>query len=433
MQIKSLEIENIGKIIKEKIIFNEPLILFIGEIKNGKTTILNTVKYVLGDKFPKDVLRHGTNKGHGLITFDNSSIKRVFRREPDGTIKADKIQFVLDGVPQDEPTRAIKQFLNPFTLDQDFFVKKTELERNRYFIELFGVNTTEIDKEIKSTDEAAKLLRAIVKTYGKIDVTPVEPVDGYALKKKRQKLFDVYASKKLVVDKENGEISSNNSQWDDREDSIRVNNLSIKEMKKQILKMEEENKTYRIWIKNNPKKDILPPIPLPDTIEIDEKINDAKAINEKRIRYLENKERYDEKQRKSLELSEQEKQLRELRKGKVNKLAEISDKCGIKGLVFDESGAKYEGFSLGMISGSQEMKLSSALRYLYPEGFGIELIDRAESTGMIYGSEFGEPVNFYIEKAKREKTKILATVVGEKPAVVPAGVGVFIVKDGAIK
>lgn len=49
MEIKSLEIENIGKIIKEKIVFDKPLMLFFGEAMQGKTTILNSMKYALGD------------------------------------------------------------------------------------------------------------------------------------------------------------------------------------------------------------------------------------------------------------------------------------------------------------------------------------------------------------------------------------------------
>jgi hypothetical protein len=95
-------------------------------------------------------------------------------------------------------------------------------------------------------------------------------------------------------------------------------------------------------------------------------------------------------------------------------------------LEFDEAGNfSYEGCQAGMLSTSQLMKLSSALSALYPEGFGIELLDRGESLGR---SIFG-----FIDRAKAEHKTILATVVGEKPAEVPAEVGVFVVEQGVVK
>lgn len=360
------------------------------------------------------------------MKFDDSSIKRVFRRDKKDSVKANKIEFILNGILQEKPTEAIKQFLNPFLLDQDFFSRKSELERNRYFVELFDVDTSQIDKDITTTEQAARDLRSVISAYGEIDITPVEKTDTYALAKERQQIIDQYQSDLKKNRDENKKISDINKQFDNFEESIRVNNLSIKEMQDQIKKMEAENNEYRIWIKNNPKKDLLPDLPLPNTVVIDEKISEAKAQNERHKRYIENKERYDEKKRKQLELSEMETQLRELRTDKIKKLAEVSDKCNVPGLRFDENAnALYEGTALGMLSMSQVMRLSSALSALYPAGFGLELIDRGESLGKsIYG---------FIEKAKREESAILATIVGEKPAQVPDEVGVWVVEEGKIK
>jgi len=160
MKIKYIEIENIGIIPKEKIVIDQPLVLFFGKPMQGKTTILNGIKYALGNKFPADILRHGTDKGYIKINFDNSSIRRDFYRAKDGTIKAKKIVYILNGELQDKPADAIKQFLNPYILDQNFFINMKELDQKRYLIELFDADTSEIDSEIKTTDEAAKLLRA---------------------------------------------------------------------------------------------------------------------------------------------------------------------------------------------------------------------------------------------------------------------------------
>lgn len=79
----------------------------------------------------------------------------------------------------------------------------------------------------------------------------------------------------------------------------------------------------------------------------------------------------------------------------------------------------------GMLSTSQMMKLSSQLSALYPEGFGLDLIDRAES--------LGKSIFAFVDRAKAENKTILAAVVGEKPAEVPEEVGVFVVEGGVIK
>ena len=85
---------------------------------------------------------------------------------------------------------------------------------------------------------------------------------------------------------------------------------------------------------------------------------------------------------------------------------------------------EYRGTRAGMLSTSQLMELSAEISDLYPAGFGLDLIDRAES--------LGKAVFEFVERAKAEHKTILATVVGERPATIPADVGVFIIEGGKI-
>ena len=120
-----------------------------------------------------------------------------------------------------------------------------------------------------------------------------------------------------------------------------------------------------------------------------------------------------------------EKRQREIKAEKQAKLKSISSTCGIAGLEFDEAGNFiYDGTTAGMISDSQIMRLSSELSAMYPSGFGIELLDRGES--------LGRSIFDYTAIAEKNKSSILATIVGEKPASVPANVGVWVVSDGKI-
>ena len=419
MKIKSIEIVNIGIIEDSKIEVNKPLILLYGEVKQGKTTHLEAIKLALGSKFSDDILRHGTDRGHVFLNFDNSSIKRKFRRDKKGNVKAEKIEFVLNGEVQKKPTEAIKQFLNPFLMDQDFFTRKSELERNRFFVELFDIDTTSIDKEIKSKEEQARDLRTVIGAYGEIDVTPIEVINTVDLLKQKQDILKQYNEEKIKWSKESTDISNYNN-------NVRFKKRELSDLLLKIEKMKDEAVLLGLWIEENPEKPELPIIEPPDITEIDDKISEAKAQNERYDRYKENKKRYDEKQKKREILADIEQSLRDLRQDKIKVLANVADKCTVEGLKFDENAnALYEDTTLGMLSMSQIMRLSSALSSLYPAGFGLELIDRGESLGKsIYG---------FIDKAKREEIVILATVVGEKPAKIPEDIGVWVVEKGQLK
>lgn len=69
MKVKSLSIENIGAVEKFHVDLNLPLILFYGQIKQGKTTILNAVRWAFGGAFPADVITHGKDSGSIRLDF----------------------------------------------------------------------------------------------------------------------------------------------------------------------------------------------------------------------------------------------------------------------------------------------------------------------------------------------------------------------------
>src|ERR1017187_6027165 len=157
MNIKptKLIIKNIGKIADSTIEINKPLLLFYGEIRQGKSTILNCVRWVCGGEFPDDIIRHGEKDGAIELHFDGGMIARSFYRSKDGTTKARAVTFVKNGRPVSSPVSEIKRLLNPFLLDQDFLRNKSELERKRYFVELFAVDTSALDTELFHSEQEA--------------------------------------------------------------------------------------------------------------------------------------------------------------------------------------------------------------------------------------------------------------------------------------
>lgn len=460
MKPTKLIIKNIGKIASETIAIDKPLILFYGEIKQGKTTILNSVRWVCGGEFPADIIRHGEKEGEIELHFDGGMIARSFYRAKDGSTKARAVTFVKSGRTVPSPVAEIKRFLNPFLLDQDFLRNKTELERKQYFTELFAVDTTALDTELFNNQRDATALRAKISGYGEIDLAKVNSVDTGSLKAELAKVRQDYQTAKsaleselekmsqdhekacAAIDAENSSIRAHNVGVDrieakrkSIETSIEVFERQIEEAQKQVVRLKHERAAIAP-VEKLPEK-IKPPFPdrspiqrkilelQPDTSELEARIQNAAAQNVRAEQYAANKKRADAKAADEAALAALEKRGREIKAEKQTKLKSIGDSCGISGLSFDETGNFiYDGTTAGMISDSQIMRLSSDLSALYPQGFGLDLIDRAES--------LGKSIFEFVDRAKAENKSILATIVGEKPAKVPTDVGVFVVEEGKL-
>jgi hypothetical protein len=456
MRATKLIVKNVGTIVDETITLDKPLILFYGEIRQGKTTLLNAVRWVCGGEWPTDIIRHGHKEAMIELQFAGGSISRRWYIGQDGTTKADEIIFIRDGKKVARPVAEIRRFLNPFLIDQDHLRNMGETDRKKYFAELFAVDTTALDGELLRSQSEARELRAKIKGYGNIDLTEVKPIDVEELKQQKAKAKSAHFDK---IEKARVELRAIQSKNDAERQAVVSANWGIKEHNKGVAQIigsqtdlvnainELEAKLNGLrgtharnaaWLKENPPKHEMP-MPAErdtsaleaivaeqvDTSEIDGRIAEASATNVRAEQYRRNKEHAEQRASDAKALAELEARQRQIGVEKTAKLKEISDKCGIPDLAFDESGNFiYQGTDAGMLSTSQIMKLSSELSALYPEGLGVELLDRGESLGK---SIFG-----FIDRAKAEQKTILATIVGEKPAEIPADVGVFVVENGKL-
>lgn len=453
MRVNKLKIQNIGKISNEEIIIDKPLIIFWGDVKQGKSTIINSVRWVCGGEFPADVIKHGEAEALIELHFEGGMIARSFYRAKDGVTKARPVVFVRNGKPVPSPVAEIKRMLNPFLLDQDFLRNKSELERKQYFTELFAVDTTTLDTELFNNQRDASTLRAKIAGYGEIDTKKVERVEISALQAKLAGIRETYHAQKRELEGQLSQMSLKHQNEceavETENDAIRRHNASVEraeinktdiqdeiESHKQIIaELEKQLKAIVVGEKKPLKTRPANPdyserqakiIELePDTAELEKQIQEAGATNVRAEQYEKNMERLKEKQSDEEKLSALEKRGREIKAEKQARLKSIGDTCGIVGLEFDEQGNFiYDGTTAGMISDSQLIRLSSELSALYPEGFGISLLDRGES--------LGKSIFDYVALAEKNKSSILATIVGERPASVPENIGVFVVENGKV-
>lgn len=459
MKIKALVIKNIGIIADETIQINQPLIIFYGEVRQGKTTILSCVRWVCGGEFPADILRHGTKEGFIELQFEGGHIRREFYFAKNGKeIKSRPLEFVRDGRPVSKPVNEVERLLNPFTLDQDYLIRMKEAERNRFFIELFGVNTADIDTALYTLEKSASDLRAELKGYGDIDLTEHKPADVSSLQASRGKIIATANEKRAELEAalsaEDGKYMAACDAFRNEQSSINSFHMerngknsrlkSIAEemvaLQERVIKLGEEAGDLQEWLIENPiKPDPKAPVPpdttelkrkisalySPDTSAVDAALSDAAAANVRNEQYQKNLARARERDGKQATLDAKELEIKTRREEKIGRLKSINEQCKIEGLKFNDDGEfSYDGTSSAMLSTSQLILLSAKLSDLYPPGLGIELLDRGES--------LGKSIFELVDRAKSDEKTILCTVVGERPAAVPEQVGVFVVENGKV-
>lgn len=464
MKAISLTVKNIGLVADANIEFNKPLILFYGEIQQGKTTLLNAVKWVFGGSFPSDIIRTGESEALVRLTLDCGHIERQWYRARNGETKSRPVVFEKNGAPVTNPVAEIKKFLNPFLLDQDFLRNMSELERKKYFAATFAIDTRELDAQIAYAEAKAQEVRAKLKGYGDIDLSPVPRPEGLGdLQARRKEIIDSHqeniraahaevAKRRFAYDKQieavnldNACAREHNYQVDSRTKRVTTLFSEIKELNAEILRLTskrdratEQFDCDQEWLAQNDPKPLLtpPPVPVmsdllailespPVTAEVDGAISKCLADEVRYEQYQANQVRASKRAQDEAEIEALDAEVRELRKNKIAKLKQSSDATGIAGLEFDEAGNfRFEGSEAGMLSTSQIMRLSSLLSAKYPPGFGVDLIDRAES--------LGRSIFDFVSRANNEHKTILAAIVGERPATAPAEVGVFVVSGGKV-
>ena len=428
MHIIAIILTNVGIVRNATIRLDKVLTFIFGDIKQGKTTILNAVRWALGGPVPDDLITHGEDHASIRLELDKGYIQRNFVLKDNKTV-ARPIEFMYNGEKIKRPAEQIRMVMDPFIMNEEKLSSISDKELSSMLINILNVDTSDIDTAIAQAEETAKELRIEIKSYGDIDLTPVEVPDKEALIIEKQAIQatwerateEVNAHNKYVM-----EAAARNNQIKMNRENIEHD---IKDLRARIAKLQQELTSKEQALKNIPEYEPVPEMkphpPAPDTSEIDDQLNQIAALEVKREAYEANLRKQEEKEGKEVILKDTENFLRQARADRLSRLRERAEKSPIPGLGFNEDGAiVYENTSLSMLSTSQKKHLSSAIKTLYPNSIRIELIDQGES--------LGTSIYQYIDHAKEHKLNILASIVGEKPAKVPEDVGVFVVKNGEV-
>ena len=452
MKIKSLTIKNIGIIKNGTLKLDNPLTIIYGDIKQGKTTYLNCIRWAFGGSFPKDILTHGGEEGFIELELDKGLINRSFYINKNGETVARDCKIILNNRPA--KVNDLKRYLNPFLLNQNYLVDMKDSERNKFIVELFQIDTDGLDSELIQNETTAQNLRSKIKMYGDIKTEYVEKPDYEGLQNEKTRIENEMKEYRAEVESENAKTKTEyetekskllngiiefNKLQDKLESEIKNNEALLVRFKTTIkdsifescfdvkMAMNILETLQKPQLKKELFIDLTEPLYVSvdesGLIEINNKIKFLEIQQVKYDQYLKDIAKEDEKMKLTGELSKVVEIIRCMRLEKAAKQESINGI--IEGLEYKDFQLWYEETSFEMLSTSQVMSLSSKLSSLYSESFGLELIDRGES--------LGKSIMSLVEKAEKEEKNILVTVVGEKPAEIPENIGVFVVENGEIK
>lgn len=484
MKISKLEIKNIRLIEKADIEFNKSVIGFWGDIKQGKTTILFCIKILFGASVPAELIQHGKNEGSICLRLENGKISRSFYIDKNKKTKARPLSAVINNekISADE----LKKMFNPFQFDESFLKTMNRAARDRFFVDLFDIDTTQLDHEINVCEKTASDTRKEIKACGNplqgvdevkapdfslLDLQKVNEEDklaelltvNIAANNEKKQTSETEYQKNIVLWQENEAAARKKvDDWNKLQNKrdtniqnaqselfkIQTANENLKKIFPDLeirlyenaiqeaideMKEPEQRQTVKPTTPPTPEKLKLPDVnPNRDRLnEILQKINDAKLQQKDFEIYNDKVDLQKQKEISQDYLSGVELALRNLRKDKIAKLAEYGKE--IDGLIFDENGSfKFKGITNGNLSDSDMIELGSLLSTLYPDSLiDAELLDRGESLGLT-GSKAYSKIEALIKLAeKQQKTKIV-TIVGDVPAEVPEDIGVFVVENGKI-
>ena len=410
IKINSLELENVKRI---KAVQLEPsekgLTIIGGDNAQGKTSVLDAITWALGgNKYkPSKPTREGSSIPAALkIVLSNGII--VERKGKTGALK------VTDPSGLKGTQGLLDSFINEFALDLPKFMQMNDKDKSATLLKVIGVGDQldELEQKEKAfyqnRTETGRIKDRKKKAYENMPVFEEAPealLDIKELLTQQQKIQKVNADNERIRQEAKNK-AMNASYLKQKLDDIEKEYLKAKEASEKAF-MEAEEASAKL--------DSLIDI---DTSSIEEQISSIEEINTKVRANFERKKAYKEYEELQSEYDDYTAALNEVKEQKV-KLLDNAD-LPLEGLSVEEGRLTYLGQNWDNMSGSQQLKVATAICKAINPKCGFVLLDKLEQMDMKTLNEFGS----WLEK---EGLQAIATRVsqGDECSV--------IIEDGYIK
>lgn len=372
VKINSLEFENVKRIKAVKL---EPsangLTVIGGKNGQGKTSVLNTIAWVLGgNKFkPSEPHREGSVLPPSLrIVLDNGLI--VERKGKNSDLK------VIDPSGNKSGQQLLNEFISVLALNLPDFMNSSSKEKANTLLQIIGVGDKLFELERKETEiynrrhtigQIADQKEKFAKELPNYPDAPNEIVSASELIRQQQEILA-----------QNGENQRKRQHLAEIEN--RANTLSA-----EIEKLQAELTTVLADLEIARKSAMF--LKDESTEELEKNINDVEKINIMVRANLDKEKAEEDAKNYKDEYAKLSGEIDSVRKEKYDLLHSAS--LPLEGLSVEEGELTYNGFKWDNMSGSEQLKVSTAIvRKLNPD-CGFVLLDKLEQMDIDTLNEFG--------------------------------------------
>lgn len=363
-RIANLRVENIKRIKAVDITPSKDLVIIEGQNRAGKTSIMDSISYLLGGKIliPEQPIRQGEKEGFAKAVIGDFEVIRKWTNPYTSTLKIK----TAEGVSPTAPQKWLDEKIGSFALEVAELMDMKKEDRLEVFKRITGLKLDDLKVKYEKIQDDKRLdtrqLEGIKKELATMRDLPekAETENFDALQEERkEKEQDNLA--RLKAENENEEIRAIIK---NDKDSLQGLKQQIKGLKDSLIMLEQEEKEITEAIARNEKKydeDVKKCVDMPswDLTEIDERMKKANDMIELQYKY----KRKEELETDKLVLQKNiDKSLEDMEKIKKEKIERIkNNKLPIEGLEFDGEKIIYNGIEFEECSTAERIEIALAV------------------------------------------------------------------------
>lgn len=379
MKINKLEIENVKRVKAVKL---EPtangLTIIGGNNRQGKTSVLDAIAWALGgDRYrPSEAQRHGSVIPPTLhIVMNNGMV--VERKGKNSDLK------VTDPTGKKGGQQLLNEFVEQLAIDLPKFMESSSQEKAKTLLQIIGIGDrlAELEKKEKelynqrlAIGQIADQKKKFAKEQPYYPDAPKDIVSPTELIRQQQNILA-----------QNGENQRKRDKAEQYRQSVAFMTREVEAMREQLLKKEKELEEAKaaLNVATMDAADLLDQ----STAALEESISNIEEINRKVRANLDKDKAEEDAQIYKNQYDALTSQIKQTRKDKTELLQ--SAELPLPGLFVDDGELVYDGQKWDNMSGSDRLKVATAIvRKLNPK-CGFVLLDKLEQMDLQTLKEFG--------------------------------------------
>ena len=289
-RIANLQIENIKKIKVIDITPQKDLVIIEGENKAGKTSIMDSISYLLGGKMliPEQPIRQGEKEGMAKAVIGDFEVIRKWSNPYTSTLKIK----TADGTSPSSPQKWLDEKIGSFALEVAELMSMRKDDRITVFKRITGLKLDDLKVKYERVQDDKRLearrLEGLKKELSTLDDLPekAETENFDALqeeRKKKEEENEIYEGQLRIISIKDESIKDAQMDVEENVQEIITRTDRIKELESENKRFEEEINDVRNVVKEYELK--LKDMTKWDLSEIDERMKKANDSIELQYKY----------------------------------------------------------------------------------------------------------------------------------------------------